>query len=880
MYRKILPLGIVLLVLSPAAAWAAELVLSAGGKSEYQIVLPDKTSDPVIDRSIAEAAEVMREMFLANGSTVPVVKESQAVRQKPGVFVGETAAAKAAGIETSQLPAWTYVWKTAGKNVLIAGRDYLTPKRQPRGTQSCSLGTVKGMADFMRRFGSTRFLAPGGLTGIEFLPTSPIAVPDDLSLRKEPMLAFNGEERPVTDAARIALNFLNDVASEYFAHTHEIAVPADKYAEKHPEYFALVQGKRIREHEHPWQKGVMVKEPHLCYSNKDVQELIYQDMLRSFDAGYPAYLSLQADGFQPCTCQECKGLFQTADWGEKLWLLNKRWAERLLKDRPGKVLVVTAYTVTGKPPAAFKEFPPNMAVSLGGYPKAFETWEGWKVPAGFWSYLHAWGGYHLCGYLPTRTPLYAEKVARMYDRQNVKGVGLDSPPAIMWGLEGPTVYVYSRMIDDVKGNTALRLVDEYLQAAYGRAAPAMTRFFDELHHTLATYAEVFGVDNGTFQTYTRADGRTVRYLTWQTKLRLIGFLYPPETLTLLESHLAQAEKVTELSKKQRLRLALVRREFDYLKSTASVVHLYNAYQTRPGKGTLDQLLTEMESREKMILSWYDTKRAARPGVYLQKPIAPDWPMYIGGQGYYNTHLLANGGSYLSQPVPPFTWNLAEVRKSPLVGDRKITAKKTPAPLSLDSAWWSDVPAEPLGPMSLGTAVPQQPSEVKVAYDGTAIYVRLTGKLPRGWTPTSSLRRDHHEIVSSESFSVFLAPDNHSARYYRLAGGTSDTNRYDARRGFIEDSIDPRFNQDDPTWNPDWRYQCAVAPDAGSWSALMVVPFQSLGVAPPASGAEWKANFCRVHQLRRGAPREVSLWSSNPGTTSIDDTAAMGTLLFQ
>ncbi len=737
------------------------------------------------------------------------------------------------------------------------------------------------MTDFMREFGGTRFLAPGGLTGIEFLPMPKIAIPADLTRRKDPLVNYNIGGRPTIEVNEIALNLLNNVTTEYFAHTHELAVPAERYAEQHPEYFALVNGQRIRQHPHPWKPGVLVKEPHLCYSNKDVQELIYQDMLRSLDAGYPEYLSLQADGFQPCTCEECKKLFDTSDWGEKLWLLNKRWAERLLKDRPGKFLVVTAYTVTGKPPAAFKDFPPNMRVSVGSYQEAFDTWKDCAIPGGFVTYLHAWGGYHLCGYLPVRTPQYAERTVRMYDQYHVKGVGLDSPPAIMWGLEGPTVYVYSRMFDDVQNQTARQLVEEYIQAAYGPAAPPMTRLFDELHHTLQAYAEVFGVDNGMFQHYTRTDGRSVRYLTWQTKLRLIGFLYPPETLTLLEGHLEQAEQTAGLSDKHKLRLALVRREFDYLKSTACVVHMYNAYQTRPGKNTLGELLAEMEAREKTIMAWYDTsKRPYRPGVWVQEPIARDWPMYIGGAGYYNDHLLRNGGSYLSEPVPPFTWNIAEIRKAPLLAARKTTAKKTAVPLSLGSAQWNEIPAEQLGPLSLGAPAPQWASNVRVAYDTTALYVRFSGELPEGWVKTPAMQRDNREIVTCESFTVLLAPDNNPARYFRFAGGVTDTARYDARQGFLEDSLDPRFNQDDVTWNPEWHYECAVAADAKNWTALLVIPFQSLNTAAPTAGTEWQANFGRVHQIRRYMPREVSLWLSNPGATSIDDRKSFGTLEFE
>jgi hypothetical protein len=873
-------LGLLIGWLTGGAAFAGELIIAADKQCDYQIVRPNQTPDAIIDRAIADAADIMREMFQANGFTVPVVQESQADKQKPGLYLGDTAAARAAGVDTTALPAWTYVWKTAGKNVIIAGRDGVAASREKRQDRPSSLGTVKGVTDFLRQFCGTRFLTPGGLTGIEFLPAPRIAVPENLAVRKEPLVNYNCGERPTTDVATIALNFLTNVTTEYGGHTHEIAVPADEYADQHPEYFALVNGQRIREHEHPWKKGVMVKEPHLCYSNKEVQELIYRDMLRSIDAGYPEYLSLQADGFTPCECAACRKMFDTADWGEKLWLLNRQWAKRLLEDRPKAFLIVGSYTVTEKPPASFKEFPPNVRINSRSTLEALAQWNEHKIPGGFTTYLHAWGGYHLCGCLPVRTPRYAEQVARLYDTYRVKGVGLDSPPANMWGLEGPTVYVYSRMFDDVKTNSAQQLVEEYVQAAYGPAAGAMKSFFGELHHTLEVYADVFGVDNGSFQKYTRTDGRSVRYLTWQTKLRLIGFLYPPETLSLLESHLAQAEKTAGLTDKIKLRLALARREFNYLNSTARVVHVYHAYLTRLDKSSLDQLLTEMEAREKMILSWYDTAKAYRPGVYLQRPIAPQWRMYVGGPGHYNTHLLANGGSYLSEPVPPFTWNIGEMRKAPLLAARTITARKTATPLSLGAAQWQQIPAEKLGPLSLGAAAPRAASAVQVAYDNRALYVRFTGQLLAGWNRPPAMQHDHREIVTRESFGLVLAPDSNPARYYRFAGGVDPAARYDARQGFVEDAIDPRFNQEDVTWNPEWRYECAVAADGKSWSALMVIPFRSLGTPGPTAGAEWKVNVGRVHQASRTQPREESLWSANPGTAAIGDRKAFGTLRFE
>lgn len=868
-------LALCLLVQSTGAA--GELVIASEKQCVYQIVTPDTSADPLIGKALADTANTLRNMFKSNGFTVPVIAEAQADKQKLGIFLGDTAAARAAGVQTAALPVWTYVLKLSGRNVIIAGRDWLPPRQGQQENVHCSLGTVKGVTDFMRQYAGTRFLFPEGPTGIEFLPTPRIAVPDDLNVRKEPMLQYNCGWRASNDINSIGLNLLGNVTTEYFAHTHEIAVPAEKYAATHPEYFALVGGKRIREYQHGWLG--MQKEPHLCYSNKDVQELIYKDMLRSLDVGFPEYLSLQADGFTPCECEECRKLFNTDDWGEKLWQLNKRWAERLQKDRPGKVINVTAYTVTGQPPS-FKDFPPNMRISVGGYPEAFKIWESCKVPAGFSSYLHAWGWYHLCGYMPVRTPMYCERVVKMFDRYNVRGVGLDAPPAVMWALEGPAVYTYARMLDDPKTGKAQTFLDEYLAAAYGKAVYPMTQFFDVLHHTLEAYAEVFGVDNGTFQTCTRADGQSVRYVTPEGKLRLIAFLYPPETLDLLESHLAQAEAVPGLSDKVRLRLALARREFNYLKSTVRVVHVYHAWQVRKDRPALEQLLNEMEAREKMILAWYDPRREYSPGIYYQQPISPNWRMFLGSEGHYQDHLMRNGGTYLAEPVPPFTWTLAGIRKAALFEPRALAVAKVPAPLTLDAPEWDKVPARKLGPLALGDPDPKVSTTFKLACDGAALYLRFEGDLPEGWLRTREMKRDTPDITWNESFSAVFAPDGNPQRFYRFAAGPNPGAIYDARQGFIEDSIDPRASVDDRSWNADWRYDCAVAPDAESWRALFVIPFASLGAQAPLPGAQWKANFGRHHFLRGGAVAEDSLWSSNPGTTSIGDRAAFGILRFE
>jgi hypothetical protein len=285
------------------------------------------------------------------------------------------------------------------------------------------------------------------------------------------------------------------------------------------------------------------------------------------------------------------------------------------------------------------------------------------------------------------------------------------------------------------------------------------------------------------------------------------------------------------------------------------------------------------------MPWYDTEHEYRPEyygkpIYLQLPISPDWEVYIGGWRYYQDHLLANGGGYLAAPVPPFTWDIDEMRKSAVFDAKKIEAAQTDAPLSLDSAQWNDVASNKLGALSLGDAPPRQPGEVKVAYDPTALYLRFEGAVPEEWTAPEALDRDDASIVDSESFTFLAAPDNNPARYFRFSAGPSDSSMYDARQGFIEDSINPLFNQDDTSWNPEWKLKCAAAKDGSGWQALMVIPFSSLGVEAPAPGTEWKVNFSRLQPSPSGRGAAVSLWSSNPDTRTINNREAFGTLTFK
>ena len=201
---------------------AASLVLAENGKTDYQIVIPDKGREEIVDNWLSAAAKLMQATFEKNGFKIGVVEEAAKAKDKPGIYLGATGFAKDNGINVEQHDDWTYYQKAVGKDLIIAGNDKKDPVNTIRGTKTplALLGTVKGVCDFLREYAGVRFLfinmeqeqysngdkwatydtgntfnKDGSLKidtrSIAFAPVKKIAVPDKLDLKKTPMMRVN-----------------------------------------------------------------------------------------------------------------------------------------------------------------------------------------------------------------------------------------------------------------------------------------------------------------------------------------------------------------------------------------------------------------------------------------------------------------------------------------------------------------------------------------------------------------------------------------------------------------------------------------------------------------------------------------------------------------
>ena len=347
--------------------------------------------------------------------------------------------------------------------------------------------------------------------------------------------------------------------------------------------------------------------------------------------------------------------------------------------------------------------------------------------------------------------------------------------------------------------------------------------------------------------------------------QLIAFLYTPKVLAAMESHLAQSERLAT-TPKVTTRLALVRVEFDYLKHFARVVHLHQAWQMMPDQPSLHRLLDAIDRRNAFIAGLF-----AKGHQQAWNHILFPFP------GHDAKHLqLAYDGYQEPYANTCFNWDTQVLRSVPPLGPKKLAVARTSVKLTLDSPEWKNAAEHELTFVPPLHTLPRV-TKIRLLYDAEALHIRAAAELgdEAQFTPFS---RDR-VLTNQEAIDVYLAPIPARPLFYRFTQGANAASKYDALNGRIGNVMDPRHGRDDPTWNGDWTSETRIDASNKQWHAHLVIPFATLGVESPPQGITWKANFGRNHAL----PRETidrAIWSSSLTSTSMDDPAVMGEIVFE
>ncbi len=832
-----------------------DLILGINGQTRHQIILPDSIPDVRLETSVKAAANLMRTAFAAQGIDLPIAKESEKDPERHGIYLGATTFAKAHGVDVSSLQGATFVHKAVGKDLIVTGRDSDEPLSR-RGLK-IEQGTLFSVGEFLYRYAGARYLQPErGEAGTEFLQKRILYVPDDLNTRQEPWL----REHMLWASVQSDIYFYQlqhaDSWRRIGGSSHHVinVITYEKYAETHPEYFALHNGLRMPEQGRNHYIQV-------CFSNPDVRELLYQDFLRMFDEGYDIVADGQPDGYSPCQCEKCRTLYGVEPtttpldginylndraWGEKLWIMHRDMAERLLKDRPGKKLMVIAYGPATRPPTTFDSFPTNTIIHMANSSEAsFEAWSKIKVPAGYAVYYYPFNGTRAFGRTPLTTAQSFKVDMERFVKNNVRILNVDTQPMVggILNLDGPAIYTYYRLGIDPNLKTAYELFNEYIEAAYLEAAAPMRKFFETLE---------FRVDaRRKFASY--MDSAPVGC----DSFFILGAFWPVDFILELERSLTTAEKMATTPRVQG-RLASLRQDFDHLKHIAFVIQDYRSYLKDGDAASLGRLLAALDARNAQIDA-------------------------VAGKNDDNRKRLQLSGGALDRA--PFNWDVEKIRSEGIADlkDKELDVTRATSKPTLDSPLWKAVPETPFAEsqrFSKGSLRTQ--TSFQLLYDDQALYLRTRGTLPADMMKFVNRGRDAN-LWEQECIVVNLSPEGDKSRYYYFTYEPVEGSFNDAQHGFIRDSTHPRFGWNDESWNGDWPYTFRMLPETGEWITQAEFPFKTLGAEVPKSGTEWIANFGRVHRYtdeNGKATSEHQVWNGILNMSQIPGDASMGRIHFR
>jgi hypothetical protein len=445
---------------------STRLTLVHHGVGRYAIVIPANASDPVKHG----AKELQQHLALMSGALLPIQDAPSAceIRLQPDTRLAEE----------------EFTITTLGQNLVIAGGG-------KRGVLYGCYTLLEEVLGF-RWYTSRITKVPRKRTVV----IGPLAIHDKPAFEyREPFYteAFerdwavrnrtNGHHQKLDETVGGKIAY-----GKYFVHTFNALVDPNIYFDSHPEYFSLINGKRM--------KG----EYQLCLSNPDVLNIAIESVRRWIkDTPDATIMSVaQNDVYFNCQCDACQAIEKEegAASGPVLRFVNAV-ADAIAPDYPHILIDTLAYQYTEDPPKLVRPRP-NVRIRLApidacfSHPldgceaniKAFENLKSWGRIT---NQLYIWHySTNFAAYLQPFPNL--DEVIRdiqLFQQNGTVGLFYEGGYApggccaqselesflmakLMWNPERP----------------AQPVIADFLKGVYGKAAPLMKRWLDLIHNVV------------------------------------------------------------------------------------------------------------------------------------------------------------------------------------------------------------------------------------------------------------------------------------------------------------------------------------------------------------------------------------------------------------
>lgn len=449
-------------------------------------------------------------------------------------FVGETAASHAVGKKLSPWKTEEWSLKTVSHGIAIAGHD---EEGTPWST-STAAGSMLAVYTLLDDHLGVKWFWPGEFG--EHVPKNPEATLPSFDLRKSPAYGIRNvglgyssiyHTKTFNDEARkwARRNRLGWVRSAVFGHSWFDAfnLRTDESFKKHPEWFALVNGKR--------------KPPQLCTTNPEVLDRMVEHVLN----GKQDIMHISpSDGGGFCECDRCTALDvpgvmsydgKTVQLSDRIFTYANEIARRVREKNPDKGCGMFAYTFYNRPPVNIQKLEPNLYLSFVFQSAAHrdpENLKQWRDSVAGWQKIGAkmvvregWGN-HYCHDMHFLH--HKQIIANLAESHDLGFVAAYGEGSKNFASMVPNYWAMTRMMWDPERDTK-NLMSEFYESAYGPVAVEMEAFFE-------TYSDALDANWAKRDRHVDTSG-----IAYANVIAAWNRLIPQEAIEKAEAHLKAAE---------------------------------------------------------------------------------------------------------------------------------------------------------------------------------------------------------------------------------------------------------------------------------------------------------------------------------------------------
>lgn len=453
--------------------------LVSAGSSKYVIVLPDEAT-----RHETKAAALLQDYIKRlSGASLQIISE-KAFKEQPGIFIGNTE-------HTSSL----YPEKFKGEGFLIA-----TGKQDVYIKGGTGKGILYGVYTLLEHYFGCRKYADIPV----IVPVSKhLQLPQQLRDQQTPAFVYRETYYPAA---------FNDEYLEWhklhrfedlwglWGHSFFKILPPKTYFTTHPEYYALVNGKR--------------QASQLCLSNEGVYTFMVEYFRKAIadnpDAMYWSIAPEDGGGF--CTCDECSKV-NAAEGGPQGTLV--RFINRIAAVFAQQQFTTLAYQYTAHPPLktkpagnvyimlssidAYRQEPLSSIPSAAVFRKDLEGWSAVTDHIFLWDYTTQFTNY-LAPF-----PDYNNQQANLQylAAHKVQGVFSQGSGDTYSDMAAYNSYLQAKLLWN-PGLTTEEITNDFLNGYYGKAGPFVAQYLQALTTTLhntKTQLDIYGNPVNNYKNY-------------------------------------------------------------------------------------------------------------------------------------------------------------------------------------------------------------------------------------------------------------------------------------------------------------------------------------------------------------------------------------------